>query len=156
MFKTIFTAVVLVPTAFLPVYASGTSETLPEYHDGSSFDPKLEALENCTPTDISIHFSEDIYLEMHSANYLSAAIKKAKGCDKPTAIITGFEYDSSTPQDNALTSARVEEVAAYMEAYDFSYESAPEIISVPVNSALLNDLTVKVEFTYGDDNVTET
>ena len=156
MLKTIFIAAVLAPMAFLPVYANGTSETLSEYQDGSSFDPKLESLENCTPTDISIHFSEDIYLEMHSASYLSAAIEKAKGCDQPTAIITGFEYGYSTPQDNALTSARVEEVAAYMEAYNLPYESTPEIVLVPVNSALLNGLTVKVEFTYGDDNVTDT
>jgi len=113
MLKTIFIAAVLAPMAFLPVYANGTSETLSEYQDGSSFDPKLESLENCTPTDISM-------------------------------------------QDNALTSARVEEVAAYMEAYSLPYESSPEIVSVPVNSALLNGLTVKVEFTYGDDNVTDT
>ena len=153
MFKTILTTAVLAPITFLPFYADGTSETIPEFQAGSSFDPKLESLGNCDPTDISIHFSEEIYLEMHSADYLSAAIKKAKGCDEPKAIITGFEYDSSTPQDNALTSARIKEVAAYMEAYDLPYESTPQIVSIPVNSALLNGLTVKVEFTYANKNV---
>ncbi len=153
MFKAFLTAAVLAPVTFLPFYANGTSETVPEFQSGSSFDPKLESLQNCDPTDISIHFSEEIYLETHSANYLSAAIKKARGCDEPRAIITGFEYDSSTPQDNALTSARIEEVSAYMEAYNLPYETTPEIVSIPVNSALLNGLTVKVEFAYGDDGV---
>lgn len=153
MFKSILTAAVLAPITFLPVFANVTSEIVPEYQEGRSFDPKLEALENCTPTDIFIHFSEEIYLEMHSASYLSAAIENAKVCDEPKAIITGFEYDSSSPQDNALTSARVEEVAEYMKAYDLPYESTPEIVSIPVNSALLNGLTVKVKFTYGDDDV---
>ena len=152
MLRAILVTAILAPISLLPVYANGTDEMFPEMQEGSTFNPKLEALENCIPTDISIHFSKDIYLEMHSANYLSAAIEKAKGCNKPAAIITGFEYDSSTPEDNALTAERIKEVAAYMEVYNMHYERTPDLVSIPVSSALLNGLTVKVEFTYGNSN----
>ena len=61
MLRAILMTAILAPISLLPVYANGTDEMFPEMQEGSTFNPKLEALENCIPTDISIHFSKDIY-----------------------------------------------------------------------------------------------
>ena len=137
----------VVPTLILPAISDDNAGIYEPKAPSTSFNSHIEKIGNCEPIALDIHF-HNIYVEMHSADYLETAIGSSAHCKFAKAKIVGFKHDASTDNDISLTRVRVKEVESYMEAYSVEYESQSDLEHVPTNTALLNGLSVKVHFSF--------
>lgn len=158
MLRFLFCLTVIAPIFFIPSLTNNQDAAASVEIEEDTYemftDSKISALSECQPENIPVYFS-DAYVESHSAEFLHAAVDAVENCKDATVHVVNLKFENMTDDEEALARDQVEEVTAFLSAYDSHIEIDRETREAELDTRAVNGRAVVVEFEFDENTTTQ-